>query len=119
MQLPPLMLLQECAQGGVAGQGALIGAAADRQIQAHPRCTQGGDLRRPPGHDTARDGEKHALRPPSVTGSSKTDHRRSRQVFIFSSWLMFSFLAVVYLAFEVITNRSWGRKMLFYFLSCD
>ena len=29
---------------------------------------------------------------------------------------MFSFLAVVYLAFEVITNRSWGRKMLFYFL---
>ena len=37
MQLPPLMLLQgECAQGGVVGQGELIGTAADRQIQAHP-----------------------------------------------------------------------------------
>uniref|UniRef100_A0A8R7R0H3 Uncharacterized protein n=1 Tax=Triticum urartu TaxID=4572 RepID=A0A8R7R0H3_TRIUA len=79
MQLPPLMSLQECAQGGVAGQGALIGAAADRQIQAHPRCTQGGDLRRPPGHDTTRDGEKHALRPPLVTGSSRTNRCRSRQ----------------------------------------
>lgn len=113
------------ARGGVraGGSGGSRWAHRHRCWPADPgapsRCTQGGDLWRPPGHDTAGDSDKHALRPPSVTGSSRTNHRRSRQVFIFSSWLMFSFLAVVYLAFEVITNRSWGRKMSFYFLSCD
>ena len=32
---------------------------------------------------------------------------------------MISFLAVIYLVFEMLTNRSCDRKMSFYLLSCD
>lgn len=80
MQLSPLMSLQEeCTQGRVAGQGALIGAATDRQIQAHPL----GARRRVIYDDLLGTTPLETMRnthcPPLVTGSSRMNRRRSCQ----------------------------------------